>query len=170
MKKIILSLVAASCLSLLAACGDDPEPSTTEKCAKGLSKDCLVGTWNLKTIQSLTEPVEVFIDFGLTPSTLEFTKDGKFSYVITTNTAISAMAGRGCAGEKAFGTWEIVGSSLKLNITQSRCSEPDEGTYTVVPEINATELNLKTLVFHANDIDNLLNKTVATEYYTRAAN
>ncbi len=167
MKKIISSLIAVSSLCLLAACADDTEPSTTEKCSKGLSKDCLLGTWNLKTIQSIDATPVIYMDFGSAPSTLQFTKDGQFSYVFTTNTAVSAMAGRGCAGEKAFGTWEIVGSSLKINLTQSRCQEPDEGTYTVVPKINATELNFNTLVFHSTDFDDALTKSTATEYYVR---
>lgn len=169
MKKIILSVIAAASLCVLSACGDDPEPTMAEKCAGGLSEACLVGTWNLQAIKTL-DLSEVHIDFGANPSTLEFTKDGKFTFTCTSNVAASEMAERGCAGEKSYGTWEILETNLKIKITRSSCGEPMEGSYTVTPTINDTYMNFNKLLFHANDMTDPLTNTNATEYYVRAQN
>ena len=170
MKKIILTALAAASLCILSACSsDEPEPTMAEKCANGLSEDCLVGNWNLQAVKTL-DLSAVHIDFGTTPSTLEFTKDGKFTFTCTSNTGVSEMAGRGCAGEKSFGTWKIEGKNLLLNISMSRCSEPAEGVYPTTPEITDTYLDLKRLVFHANDMTDSLTIKNATEYFVRAAN
>ena len=168
MKKIILTALAAASLSILSACGDDPEPTMAEKCAGGLSEACLVGTWNLQAIKTL-DLLEVHIDFGATPSTLEFTKDGKFTFTCTSNTAVSEMAERGCAGEKTYGTWTIDGANLSIKVTRASCGEPVEGTYPTTPEVTDTYMNLKGLLFHANDMTDPLTNTNATEYYVRAA-
>ena len=169
MKKIFLTALAAASLSLLSACGDDPEPTMVEKCANGLSKGCLVGTWNLQAIKTL-DLSSVHIDFGTTPSTIEFTKDGKFTFTCTSNTSESEMAGRGCAGQSSFGTWEIAGANLNIIIDISRCGEPVEGSYTVTPTINDTYMDFHGLLFHVNDMTDPLTNKNATEYYIRAAN
>ncbi|WP_458451106.1 lipocalin family protein [Fibrobacter sp.] len=166
MKKIFLSAIAAS-FCLLTACSDDPEPSTEEKCEGGLNEDCLVGTWNLNGIESTIDKSKI-VDFGVAPSTLVFTDDGKFEFTTTTSPN-SDMAGRGCAGEKTYGEWSIEGASLKIIVKMARCQEPDAGTYTTTPTINATDLNFNKLVFHSNDISDAFIKPNATEHYIRAA-
>ena len=170
MKKIILTALAAASLCILSACSsDEPEPTMAEKCANGLSEDCLVGNWNLQAVKTL-DLSAVHIDFGTTPSTLEFTKDGKFTFTCTSNTGVSEMAGRGCAGQSSFGTWEIAGANLNIKIDISRCGEPVEGSYTVTPTINDTYMDFHGLLFHANDITDSLTIKNATEYFVRAAN
>lgn len=167
MKKIFLTAITATFLSFFSACSDDPEPSTEEKCEGGLSEDCLLGTWNLNGIESTIDKSKIS-DFGFAPSTLVFTDDGKFEFTTTTSPS-SAMAGRGCAGEKTYGEWAIEGASLKIKVKMARCQEPEAGTYTTTPTINATDLNLNKLVFHSNDFDDANVKNYATEHYIRAA-
>lgn len=167
MKKVILTAIAAAGLCFLTACSDDPEPTIAEKCTGGLTEDCLVGTWNLNYIENAQDKSKI-VDFGLTPSTLVFTDDGKFEFTNTTSPN-SEMAGRGCAGEKTYGTWAIEGASLKIVVTMPRCQEPEIGTYTTTPTLTVTDLNLNTVVFHNNDISDLMMKPFATEHYTRVA-
>jgi hypothetical protein len=169
MKKIILTAIAAASLCILSACGDDPEPTMAEKCSGGLTEACLVGNWSLTSIQSL-DGSATYLDFGAIPSTLEFTKDGNFTFTCTSNTSVSEMAGRGCAGEKTYGKWEINGTSLKLKITRASCGEPPEGTYTVIPTITDTFMNFNALIFHSNDMTDDLTKQNSSEYFVRAAN
>lgn len=167
MKKIFLTAIAAACLSFFSACSDDPEPTTEEKCVGGLNEDCLVGTWNLNGIEMIGDGSK-YLDFGAAPSTLVFTDDGKFEFTCTTSSE-SEMAGRDCAGQKAFGEWEILGSSLKLKIKMARCGEPVEGPYTTTPTLTATDLNLNKLVFHSNDVTDANYKNIVTEHFVRVA-
>jgi hypothetical protein len=167
MKKIILTAIAAASLSFLSACSDDSAPTIAEKCSGGLTEGCLVGTWNLNNIENFQDGSKI-IDFGLTPSTLVFTEDGKFEFTNTTSPN-SDMAGRGCAGEKTYGSWKLEGASLKIIVTMPRCQEPDVGTYTTTPTLTATDLNLNTVVFHANDLSDAMIKPFATEHFVRVS-
>lgn len=167
MKKIILTAIAVSSLCLLGACaGDDPEPTRAEMCAKGLNEDCLVGKWNLKTIQT-KDGSQVYVDFGATPSTLEFTEDGKFHFIYTTNSGVSEMAGAGCGGTSTYGDWKINGSTLQLKIGRTDCQETGR-SYTFMPTINENSLNFNMVVFHENDMTDALTKSNSTEYFTFA--
>ena len=170
MKKIFLTAIAAASLCFLSACSDDPEPTIAEKCSGGLSEDCLVGTWNLKAIQTLGDETTAitYVDFGATPSTLVFTDDGKFEFTYTTNATVSEMAGDGCGGTKSYGSWEIAGVTLKIKIGRTDCQETGR-SYTVTPTITPTSLNLNMLLFHENDMTDALSKANATEYYVRLA-
>ena len=166
MKKIILTAVAAASLCILSACSsDEPEPTMAEKCANGLSEDCLVGNWNLQAVKTL-DLSAVHIDFGTTPSTLEFTKDGKFHFVFTTDPHKSEMAGNGCGGTNVYGNWEINNMTLKLKIGITDCLTTGE-TFTLTPTINDRSLNFNMVVFHANDMTDGLTKSNSTEYYVR---
>ena len=75
MKKIFLSIVVAASFGFFTACSEDEsEPTLEELCATGLNEDCLVGTWNLKGIESLDKS-QTYTDFTPAPTVLEFTKD-----------------------------------------------------------------------------------------------
>ena len=164
MKKIFLTAIAVSSLCLLGACGsDDTTPSRGEMCAKGLNEDCLIGKWNLKTIQT-KDGSQVYTDFSSAPSTLEFTEDGKFHFTYTTNASLSEMASDGCGGTSTFGEWSVAGTTLKLKIGRTDCQETGR-SYTLVPTINESSLNLNTVVFHENDMTDGLTKSNSTEYF-----
>ena len=164
MKKIILNVLAVSSLCLFAACaGDDAEPTRGEMCAKGLNEDCLVGKWNLKSIQS-KDGSQIWMDFGATPSTLEFTDDGKFHFIYTTGN-FSQMANDGCGGTSTYGDWTIAGSTLNLKIGRTDCQTTGR-SYTVVPTITESSLNFNTVIFHENDMNDALIKSNSTEYFT----
>lgn len=166
MKKIIMTAIAAASVCLLAACGsEESEPSRAEMCAKGLNEDCLVGQWNLQTIQS-KDGNQVFTDFSSNPSTLEFTKDGKFHFVYTTNASLSEMAANGCGGTSNYGTWTITGNLLKIKIGRTDCLVTGQ-SYDIMPTITDRNLNFNTTVFHANDMTDQLTKEYAAEYYVR---
>ena len=166
MKKIFMTAIAAASVCLLAACGsEESKPSRAEMCAKGLNEDCLVGQWNLQTIQT-KDGSQVYTDFSGNPSTLEFTDDGKFHFVFTTNVSLSEMAANGCGGTSTYGTWTITGKVLKIKIGRSDCLVTNS-TFDVMPTITDRSLNFNTTVFHANDMTDQLTKETSAEYYVR---
>lgn len=82
MKTKIFTLLAASTLAFFTACSDDSGNSKTiaEICADGLSEDCLIGTWTLKSI-SQTGNKEVITDFSSSQGgIMEFREDGIYHY------------------------------------------------------------------------------------------
>lgn len=137
-----------------------------KKCASGLNEDCLVGKWNLQSIQTIDGSL-VYTDFGASPSTLEFSDGGKFHFIFTTDLSKSEMAGNGCGGSNAFGSWEIINKTLKLKIGITDCLTTGE-TFSLTPTINDRSLNFNMVVFHTNDITDALMKANSTEYYIRA--
>lgn len=166
MKKVITTAIVTASICLLAACGsEESEPSRAEMCAKGLNEDCLVGQWNLQAIQA-KDGSQIFTDFSSAPSTLEFTDDGKFHFVFTTDGFLSEMAGNGCGGTSTYGTWTITGNVLNIKLGRTDCLETNR-SYTVMPTINERSLNLNTTLFHANDMTDALTKENAAEYYVR---
>jgi len=165
MKKIMMTAIAAS-VCLLAACGsEESEPTREEMCAKGLNAECLVGNWNLQTIQT-KDASQIYTDFSSAPSTLAITDDGKFHFVFTTSASLSEMAANGCGGTDVYGTWEIAGATLKLKIGRTDCLTTGQ-SYTLTPTLSVHHLNLNTVVFHANDLTDALTKSNSTEYFVR---
>ena len=162
MKKIILTAAASICL-LTACSSEDPKPTRAEMCAKGLNEDCLVGNWNLQSIQT-KDGTKIITDFSSAPSTLEFMDNGNFHFIFTTNPSLSEMAGNGCGGTDVYGTWEIAGITLKLKVGRTDCLTTGQ-TYTLTPTITATSLNLNKVVFHENDMTDALTKNESTEYF-----
>jgi hypothetical protein len=166
MKKIILTAVAAASICLLSACSsEESKPSRAEMCAKGLNEDCLIGKWNLQTIQTI-DGSQVYTDFGVSPSTLEFKDDGKFHFIFTTDATKSEMSANGCGGTNTYGTWEILNMTLKLKIGVSDCLTTGE-SFTLTPTISDRNLNFNMVVFHANDMTDALTKSNSTEFYVR---
>lgn len=166
MKKIIMTAITAASVCLLAACGgEESKPSRADMCAQGLNEDCLIGQWNLQSIQS-RDGSQIYTDFGVTPSTLEFRDDGTFYFVFTNNPSISEMASDGCGGTSNYGTWEIAGTVLKLKIGRTDCLTTGR-SYTLTPKIDERSLNLNTVVFHENDMTDQLTKSNSTEYFVR---
>ena len=131
----------------------------------GLNEQCLVGNWNLQTIQAI-DGSQVYTDFSTAPSTLEFTNDGKFHFVFTTDPHKSEMAGNGCGGTNVYGNWEILGASLKIKIGLSDCLTTGQ-SYTLTPTLSVTNLNLNKVVFHENDMTDGLTKANSTENFVR---
>lgn len=167
MKKIFLTAIAAASLCLFAACSEDEsEPTLEELCAAGLNEDCLVGTWNLKGIESLDKS-QTYTDFTPAPTVVVFNEDKSFSVTFTTNSVISPMAGDGCGGTKTYGKWEISGASLKLTIGRADCGAPSNPIYTVTPTLSVSDLYLNKVVFHENDMTDALTKANATEHFVR---
>ena len=167
MKKIVIPGLLLSSLCLFGACSDDASESIADKCANGLSEECLVGTWKLDAIKTKNGAGTLF-DYSASPSTLTFTDDGKFTFTFTTSTTVGEMTSQGCAGTNTYGTWDITGAALKITMGRSDCHET--GTYkNVVPTINEFELNLTTVVFHTGDLTDSLYVDNAAEVFTRVA-
>jgi hypothetical protein len=170
MKKIFLSIVVAASFGFFTACSEDEsEPTLEELCATGLNEDCLVGTWNLKGIESLDKS-QTYTDFTPAPTVVEFTKDKEnrsFSVTFTNNSILSPMAADGCGGTKTYGKWEITGASLKLTIGRADCGAPSNPIYTITPSLSVTDLYLNKVVFHENDMTDALTKANAMEHFVR---
>lgn len=165
MKKFFLTAIAAASLCFLSACSEDEsEPTLEELCAAGLNEDCLVGTWNLNGIETM-DGSQVWHNYGTAPSTLVITDDGKFEFTFTTSN-VSEMASSGCGGTKTYGSWEILGASLKIKIGRSDCLITGQ-SYTLTPTLSVTNLNLNKVVFHENDMTDALTKANSTENFVR---
>ena len=140
------------------------EVNLEEVCAMGLNEQCLVGTWNLKGIESI-DGSQMWLSYGTSPSTLVITDDGKFEFTFTTSN-VSAMAASGCGGTKTYGSWEILGASLKIEIGRSDCLIMGQ-SYTLTPTLSVTNLNLNKVVFHEHDMTDALTKANSTENFVR---
>ncbi len=164
MKKQILAMLAISSACILGACSDDPEPTMTEKCSKGLSKDCLVGNWSLTSINDINNKDVVLRPYA-NPGLLEIKGNGEFTYTTSTD-ASSPMALNQCGGIPNYGTWTIdnAAKTVSFKITVGDCLY---GSATFTPEIDAAELNLKGAFFQRSDLDDESTKASASEVFIR---
>jgi len=162
MKKQILAMLAISSACILGACSDDPEPTLSEKCGKGLSKGCLVGTWNLSSISNINDGTVIM---PYSSGTLKIDGNGEFTFTTPTD-AGSALAQNGCGGIENYGKWTIddAAKTVTFKVTVGDCLY---GSATLTPEINATELNLKGAFFLRSDLTDATTSAISTEVYTR---
>ncbi len=158
--------VAGFCsVALLSGCGDSsssPSKSRVQKCANGLSEECLVGTWNLNGLVDLqTSPREIRVAFDYTaaPGKLVFNSDGTLEFSYPANAPAEFTSDADCVTLK--GSWSVEAGALKIrNVIQnfdniqmcvlenieSKLSQHSAGSITLVPELS-TEGNLVKMVF-----------------------
>ena len=75
MKKSFFAVVAAGvcATALLVGCGDSsssPSKSRVQKCANGLTDECLIGTWNMEglvNMQAMPHAVRPAFDYASAP-------------------------------------------------------------------------------------------------------
>ncbi|MBR6379817.1 MAG: lipocalin family protein [Fibrobacter sp.] len=151
MKTKILTLLAASTLAFFSACSDDgSSKSITEICADGLSEDCLIGTWTLKSISQ--KGGEVITDFSAAPGTMTFQDDGIYRY--------SRSSAGSCQGIDK-GEWSISEDGKTLTFYENKDGDCIEFMkhYTTTPSIevsgNTVTLKLNKVVFQQDESDGM---------------
>lgn len=126
MKKSFFAVVAAGvcATALLVGCGDSsssPSKSRVQKCANGLTDECLIGTWNMEglvNMQAMPHAIRPAFDYASAPGKLVFKADGTLEFSYPTNAPADLMADADCLAIK--GSWSIEGGALKVrNVTQN---------------------------------------------------
>ena len=178
MKKMYLVpfVAALGAAALLSACGDsssDPKPSKAEECSKGLTAECLVGSWSLMGIANAANNNEIIpnFDYSTGPGKLIFTDDGKFEFDLpAVNLGNSPLLNP--LDYPVYGDWSIEGNILKLH---SMSTALFKTRVQVVPTItvDAATVNMNfgpgSLWLMENATDEVSIKTNATEVYTISA-
>ena len=153
MKTKILTLLAASCLAVFTACSDDSESkSIAEICADGLSEDCLIGTWTLKSISEKSDKNVVITDFSAAPGTMQFRDNGIYHY--------TRSASGNCQGVDE-GEWSISEDGASLTFFENKqgdCIEFQK-RYIVTPSIEVVgetvTLSLNKVVFQQDESEGM---------------
>ena len=151
MKTKILTLLAASTLAIFSACSDDgSSKSIADICADGLSEDCLIGTWTLKSISQ--KGGEVITDFSAAPGTMTFQDDGIYRY--------SRSSAGSCQGIDK-GEWSISEDGKTLTFYENKDGDCIEFMkhYATTPSIevsgNTVTLKLNKVVFQQDESDGM---------------
>lgn len=119
MKKSFVLVGIAIAGMLFSACSSSSsgEASLAEKCANGVTEECLEGaTWNMNAFYNSTDG-ETFTAYQKlsTPSTLVFNKDKTFSLTYSTDVAVNSE--NMCLGDEESGNWSLAGNALTMNFT-----------------------------------------------------
>ena len=153
MKTKILTFLAASALAFFSACSDDGgSKSIADICREGLSEDCLIGNWTLKSISN-TETEDVITDFtNEAGGKMEFRADSNIYHY-------SRIASGVCTGVDK-GEWSIDGDKLIINENKlGDCIEFKK--YTVTPTIKVSDagdtiqLILNKVIFQQDESDGM---------------
>ena len=171
MKQKILVLAAMASVCLLGACSDDAsaDPTRGELCHGGLSFDCLAdGTWKMDGATEVTEIAgdtlrTIYKDhnFGLTPATLHFEGNGKFTFTYPPQSAMLAS----CYEAKTSGTWSVSGKILTLKTTVGNscfANRNYSGAATIRNEGGKIELDLHGIFFLNSEMENSGDEEKAT--------
>jgi len=161
MKNKIFALAAISSLFMFGACSDDSgSESMADQCSKGISEDCLVGTWNLESISSL-DGSQKFTTFG-NPGKLVINDDATFAYTLSTDGTDE------CAGVTVKGKWEIVDkTTFKYKVTNGDCIEPSASfTPEIKVEGEVPMMSTKKVLFQQGNKD-AMNAGNESEVFAR---
>ena len=163
MKTKILTFLAVSALAFFSACSDDSGNSKTiaEICAEGLSEDCLVGTWTLKSISQIGNK-EVITDFSTSQGgVMEFREDGIYHYT---------RSSYGDCPDPDEGHWSIEDKTLTFKEDKKGDCIDFGKKYTVTPSIEVSgetvTLYLNKVIFQQNESDGMFTGN-DTEVFVR---
>ena len=130
---------------------DESNRSIAEICAEGLSEDCLIGNWQLKSINQKGNG-ELIIDFSSAPGTMVFRDDGIYRY--------SRSSAGSCPGVDS-GNWSISEDGKTLTFFENKLGDCIEfmKKYTTTPSIvvsgNTVTLKLNKVVFQQDESDGM---------------
>ncbi|MCK9182111.1 MAG: lipocalin family protein [Fibrobacteraceae bacterium] len=126
--------------------GSSPSKTLAEKCANGMSAECIEGSWAMKgfyvktdTTYSISEPISPADE-------LIFTEDGKFEMHYTSDIVTNACND----GNIDYGTWSVTNSVLTLKFTTGNCSLGSKGTTLDLKAaaLSTTQFNMGGKYFH----------------------
>jgi hypothetical protein len=170
MKTKMMTLLAASTLAIFSACSDDSGNSKTiaEICAEGLSEDCILGTWTLKSISQI-ENKEVITDYSADQGgTLTFTDDSLYHYVRSSK---SECPGSLNGGVDDKGTWSISGNSLIFKANKAGDCIEFGKTFSSAPKIEVSgatvTMYLNKVIFQEDGKDGMYAENAQTEVFER---
>ncbi len=162
MKTKILTFLAVSALAFFSACSDDSgSKSIAEICANGLSEDCLVGNWTLKSISQISNK-NVITDFSSSKGgKMEFREDGIYHY---------ARSSYGDCPDPDEGHWTVEGQTLTFKEDRKGDCIEFGKKYSVTPtiEVNGDTITmyLNKVIFQQNESDGMFTGN-DTEVFVR---
>lgn len=167
MKSKILALVAIAAMSLTCACSDDEtEETLTEKCQKGDAAACLIGMWQMQSIQDAGADYAIVADFRDGPGRLVINEDGSFTYTYATSP--SSLMVNDCGGLDDSGKWtyDDATKTLSLKFTVGEQCNPSP-TASAIVSVNTAELTLSGHVFQSSE--DVSSSAQLVEYFRRIA-
>ena len=180
MKKMFLVPFAAALCSigLLAACGDSstsPKKSPkSEECAKGVTTECMVGSWSLIGLANATNNNEIIPNFDYTtgPGKLTFTEDGKFEFDLpSVNLGSSPLLNP--LDYPVYGDWKVEAGVLKLHSMSTALYKTRVERAPII-SVEGAQVKMtfgpNTLWLMENATDETSIKANGTEVYTISAN
>ena len=129
---------------------DESNRSIADICAEGLSEDCLIGTWTLKSINQ--KGGDVITDFSSAPGTMVFRDDGIYRY--------SRSSAGSCTGVDS-GNWSVSEDGKTLTFFENKLGDCIEfqKKYVVTPTIEVTgetvTMSLGKVVFQQDESDGM---------------
>lgn len=165
MKKSFFAVAAAGvcATTLLVGCGDSsssPSKSRVQKCANGLTDECLIGTWDLNGLVNLSTPTRDIrtpnFDYQANPGKLEFKADGTLNFSFPANAPADLLADVDCQTIRA--AWSVEAGALKVeNVTANndnikmcilenifvKQSKHASNSITIVPEVSTEGAEVK---------------------------
>ena len=178
MKKMYLvPFAAALALSTFTACGDSStsanKMSKAVECSKGVTSECLVGTWDLVGLAnaSLNNEILPNFDYAAGPGKLTFSEDGKFEFDLpTVNLAVSPLIDP--LDFPVYGDWKIEGNVVKLHALSTALNKTRVEVSPIIV-VGATDVKMSfgpgTLWLMENATDETSIRANATEYYSISA-
>ena len=180
MKKMYLvPFAAALCaVGLLTSCGDSStgakKASKAEECSKGLTAECMVGSWSLIGLANAANNNEIIPNFDYTtgPGKLTFTEDGKFQFDLpSVNLNNSPLLNP--LDYPVYGDWKIEAGVLKLHSMSTALFKQRVERMPII-SVEATQVKMtfgpSTLWLMENATDETSIKANGTEVYTISAN
>ena len=173
--KVFIGLAAALALSAFTACSESSgssEPTKAELCANGLSKECLIGSWDMVGFAS-NSTGEIFPNFDYTanPGKLIFKDvchiDGcEFEFDLPS----AGLTRLNPLDYPVYGRWTIEDKTLKLHSISTALYKSNYETVPVVKVEGAVvKMMFGGLWLMENETDESNIKTYGAEVYTISA-
>lgn len=164
MKKKIFTILAICAMSFLCACSEDKTEETLEdKCQSGDDAACLVGTWQLLSIQDAAAEYYVIVDYQTGPGRLVINEDGTFTY--TYATSVGSFMYMDCGGKNDSGKWTYDNATKTISIKFTVGEQCNSSPTSAVVKVNSNELTFNKQVFQTSE--DIRPGAQPIEYYRR---